>query len=183
MQMILGLDVSGTPRKWLTLEDAITYHAKNQVTWSLGDHTFRARGGYQSNGEQSIIETQSIIAIKGTGFDVKRRDVPLSNKTLFGRDRRDCAYCGHSFRDNQLSRDHITPKSRGGMDTWMNVVCACKHCNNKKDDRTPAEANMPLLFLPYVPSFNEKLLLENRYVLADQHDFLRSGLPKNSRLN
>ena len=179
---ILGLDVSGTPRKWLSFEEAIVYHAKHQVVWSLGENVFRARGGIQNSGKQSIIETSSIIAIKGTGFDVKRREVPLSNRTLFHRDRHDCAYCGHRFVSNQLSRDHIVPKSRGGLDTWTNVVTACKHCNNKKDDRLLIECDMQLLYLPYVPSFNEKLLIENRNILADQHEFLRAGLPKNSRL-
>lgn len=180
--LILGLDVSGSPRKWLTFEDAITYFAKGQVVWSLGDSVFKARGGYQNSGEQSIIETTSIIAIKGTGFDVKRREVPLSNRTLFGRDRHDCAYCGQRFVTNQLSRDHIVPKSRGGLDIWSNVVTACKHCNNKKDDRLLSECGMQLLYLPYVPSFSEKLILENRNILADQHEFLKASLPKNSRL-
>jgi 5-methylcytosine-specific restriction endonuclease McrA len=178
---ILGLDIAGHPRAWLSLNDAITAHAKGQVVWSLGDIVFRARGGYQNSGEQSIIETAGIISIRSDKFNMSDRNVPLSNKTLFGRDRHTCAYCGLTFRDNQLSRDHVIPKSRGGLDTWLNVVCACKWCNNKKDDRIPEEAEMPLLFLPYSPSFNEKLLLENRNIMGDQMDFLRQTLPKNSR--
>jgi 5-methylcytosine-specific restriction endonuclease McrA len=178
---ILGLDVAGHPRKWLSVEDAITYHAKDQVAWSLGDIVFRARGGYQSSGRQSIIETASIISIRSTKFDVRDRKVPVSNQTLFSRDRWNCAYCGLTFKASQLSRDHIIPKSRGGLDVWQNIICSCKWCNNKKDNRTPEEADMPLLFLPYLPAFGEKIILEGRNILGDQLDFLKKTLPKNSR--
>jgi len=180
---ILALDVAGHPRSWISFNDAITYHAKGQVVWQLGDNSFMARGGYQKDGRQSIIETNSIISIRSDKFNTSDRNVPLSNKTLFGRDRRTCGYCGQGFKDHQMSRDHIVPKSKGGTDTWMNVVAACRWCNCKKDDLTVVEAGMPLLYLPYVPSFSEKLLLENRNILGDQHDFLKQTLPKNSRLN
>ena len=179
--MILGLDIAGHPRSWIPFNDAVTYHSKNQVVWQLGENKFSARGGYQKDGRQSIIETSSIISIKSEKFNVTDRNVPLSNKTLFGRDKNNCAYCGRSFRDMQLSRDHIVPKSRGGTDTWMNVVSACRDCNCIKDDYLLSEIDMPLLFLPYVPSFSEKLLLENRNILSDQMDFLLATLPKNSR--
>ena len=178
---ILGLDVAGHPRKWLSVNDAITYHAKGQVAWSLGETVFRARGGFQNSGVQSIIETSGIISIRSDKFNMSDRNVPMSNKILFGRDRHTCAYCGLTFKDHQLSRDHIVPRSKGGLDMWMNVVCACKWCNNKKDDMTPDRANMPLLFLPYQPVFSEKLLLENRNILGDQMEFLQQSLPKNSR--
>lgn len=181
--MILGLDVSGQPRNWLSVEDAITHYAKEQVAWELGDHVFTARGGYQKSGLQSVLSTAPIISIKSGKYSAPDRNVPLTNKTLFGRDRCTCGYCGLTFKESGLSRDHIHPKSKGGTDTWMNVVTACRWCNNKKDDRTTDQANMHLLFLPYVPSFNEKLLLENRNILQDQHDFLKATLPKTSRQN
>lgn len=181
-QLILGLDVSGHPRRWLTLEDAVTYHAKNQVAWEFGSEKFIARGGIQNDGTQSVIETASVIAIKGQGFEVKRRDVPLTNRTLFGRDRSICAYCGKTFKHHNLSRDHIVPKSRGGLDVWTNVVTACKDCNCDKDDQLLSECGMDLLYVPYVPSFSEKLILENRFILFDQMEMLKHHLPKHSRL-
>jgi len=52
-----------------------------------------------------------------------------------------------------LTVDHIIPKSRGGQDTWENLVAACSDCNNKKADRTPEEARMKLLSLPRKPSY------------------------------
>jgi 5-methylcytosine-specific restriction endonuclease McrA len=185
MTKILALDVGGTPRSWISLNDAITYHAKGNVAWQWGDSRFTARGGYQKNGEQSVIETAGIIAVKAeSGFAIEkvRKEVVLSNRTLFGRDCDTCAYCGRSFGRNKLSRDHIHPKSKGGQDVWMNVVTACRDCNCDKDDLTLKEAGMELLYLPYVPNYAEKLLLEGHRILADQMDFLRERLPKNSRL-
>lgn len=184
MTQILKLDAGGVPQAWISLNDAISYHATDSVAWQYGDHEFVYRGGYQ-DGKQSIIKTASIIAVKSeTGFAVEkvRKDVVLTNRTLFGRDRYTCAYCGRTFAPRQLSRDHIVPTSRGGLNVWMNCVSACFDCNCDKDDRMLSECGMHLLYVPYVPSHAERLILEGRNVLSDQMDFLRSRLGKNSRL-
>jgi 5-methylcytosine-specific restriction endonuclease McrA len=75
------------------------------------------------------------------------------------------------------------PESRGGRWTWMNLVTACGPCNGRKADRTPEEAGMPLLYLPYVPNRFEAFLLAGRHVRADVHEWLAARLPKDSRLN
>ena len=74
------------------------------------------------------------------------------------------------------------PVSKGGRDIWENVVSACFHCNSRKGNRTPQQASMPLLAVPYRPSWVEHLILSNRNILADQMAFLKSQLPKNTRL-
>jgi hypothetical protein len=186
MTRILALDVGGTPRSWISLEQAACYHATNSVAWQWGEEKFVLRGGYQNDGTQSVIETSSIIAVKsqsGFSMDKIHKEVVLSNRTLFGRDRNTCAYCGREFGPSKLSRDHIHPRSRGGLDVWTNVVTACRDCNCDKDDQTLKEAGMELLYLPYVPSHAEKLLLEGHKILNDQMIFLKERLPKNSRLN
>lgn len=81
------------------------------------------------------------------------RKVPLriqeaTRKNIFIRDRKTCQYCGHVFNENKLTLDHVHPKSRGGKSDWQNLVAACQPCNLKKADRTPVEANMPLLKIP-----------------------------------
>lgn len=181
---ILALDIGGTPRQWISSDEAITYHAKNLVAWTLGDIIAKYRGGVQDDGKRSYLESPSIIAIKGHGFDPsKHQKVKLTNKTLFGRDRYVCAYCGDNFYNHHsLSRDHIMPMSRGGSDTWMNVVTACKECNLEKGNKTLKEANMELLYVPYVPNHFENLILQNRNILADQMDYLLTGIPKHSRI-
>ena len=71
------------------------------------------------------------------------------------------------------------PLSKGGLDIWENVVSACHHCNSHKGNRTPQQAAMPLLAVPYRPSWIEHLILSNRNILADQMAFLKAQLPRN----
>jgi 5-methylcytosine-specific restriction endonuclease McrA len=181
---VLALDISGIPRKWVSFEDAITYKAKNLVAWTLGDVVAKYNGGYQKDGSRSYLETHSIIAIKGSGYAPGRYPaVSLTNRTLFARDKNICAFCGNHFTGNNiLSRDHIMPRSRGGEDTWMNSVTACRPCNQRKGSKTLKEARMELLYLPYVPNHYENLILLNRSILGDQMEYLLSGVPKNSRI-
>lgn len=181
---VLALDISGIPRQWISYDDAITYQAKKSVAWSMGSIVARYHGGVQRDGTISYLETPSIIAIKGHGFDPYRHStVTLTNRTLFGRDRNMCAYCGVTHKNHyHLSRDHITPRSRGGVNVWMNVVTACKVCNMRKGNKTLKEAKMELLYAPYVPSHHENMILQNRNILADQMEYLLAGLPKHSRI-
>jgi len=184
--MILELDPSGTPRGWLAIEEAITCHARGQVAWSIGETVRTFRGGLSRlTGERSQLSTASIIATRGLPALARaaRREPTLLNAALFARDRHVCAYCGGHFRDRDLSRDHVVPLSRGGADRWMNVVTACRACNSRKDNRSPEAARMPLLYLPYVPSRHEHLILQNRRILSDQMDYLMARVPRTSRLH
>jgi len=65
----------------------------------------------------------------------------------------------------------------------MNVVTACRACNQRKGNRTPEEAHMHLLYAPYVPNRAEFLILANRRILADQMEFLLASVPRSSRLH
>jgi hypothetical protein len=181
---ILALDISGVPQKWINYEDAITYHAKKSVAWSMGEVVARFRGGVQRNGETSYIETTSIIAIRGHGFDISKRSlVGLSNRTLFGRDKMICAYCGGKFPNyKDLSRDHIVPVSRGGLNTWKNCVTSCKSCNSTKNNKLLSELGWELLYVPYSPNHAENMILLGRNILADQMNYLTQMVPKHSRL-
>jgi 5-methylcytosine-specific restriction endonuclease McrA len=181
---VLALDISGTPRQWISLDDAISYQATDSVAWSMGDIVGKYRGGVQKDGTQSYLETPSIIAIKGRAFNPYRHSqVALTNRTLFGRDRHVCAYCGGHFPNyNHLSRDHIHPVSKGGENVWMNVVTSCKECNAKKGAKTLKEARLELLYVPYEPNHYENMILQNRTIRADQMDYLLAGVPKHSRI-
>jgi 5-methylcytosine-specific restriction endonuclease McrA len=77
--------------------------------------------------------------------------VSPTRKLILKRDNYTCAYCGKTGS----TIDHIQPQSRGGQNTWLNLVTACQKCNNVKDDRTPKEAKMKLLFEPREPKFSE----------------------------
>jgi hypothetical protein len=74
---------------------------------------------------------------------------------IYKRDQGMCAYCGKKIKVGESTIDHVFPKSRGGKNTWLNLVLSCQKCNTKKADRTPAEAGMNLLVKPYVPKMYE----------------------------
>ncbi len=101
--------------------------------------------------------------------------VPFNRKNLFIRDGNRCRYCGNNGNKETLTFDHVLPESRGGQTCWENAVTACRSCNNRKDDRTPAEAGMPFIdrgFRPYRPTvmefFATRLKLEGLEGVLDE---------------
>ena len=143
--LILTLDTHGVPHRWITWQHACYYYAKNQIAWTLGERAFTVYGGLNRvTGQRSEITASSIIAVKGKAMAMKsfNQVPPLNNRELFHRDRQICAYCGTMLPISRLTRDHIVPFSRGGRDSWMNVVTACRHCNGHKRNRLPEESGM-----------------------------------------
>ena len=107
--LVLAVDMAGLPQAWVELEEAITYHAKQMVAWSIGREVREFRGGWQKNGARSRIATRSILAIKGSGAGAHRHAPGLTNQMLFVRDRQVCAYCGGRFMPK-----FKPPPERGG---------------------------------------------------------------------
>lgn len=81
-----------------------------------------------------------------------RNTVKFNRRNVFLRDGHRCQYCGKRCSTGRLSLDHVVPRSRGGADSWENIVCACLTCNVRKGGRTPLEAGMRLLRLPVKPA-------------------------------
>lgn len=183
--LILRLDVTGQPLRWIPWQEAITLQVKEMIAWDAGDTEFTFRGGVNRvTGARSTLRVSSIIAVKGHSRAVPGREQvpPLSNRALFLRDAYLCMYCGRECPEHWLTRDHLLPLSRNGRDTWSNVVSACRSCNHAKGARTPDEASMPLLAVPYVPNRAEYLVLSNKRILADQMEFLKKRFRRGSRL-
>ncbi len=175
--LILRLDISGAPMRWIPWQHAVSLYTRDMVGWSVGEHVFTFHGGISRvTGQRSRVMVNSIIAIKRASRHqpCERSIPPLTNRELFLRDANICMYCGREFSDAELTRDHVLPLSRGGKDRWSNVVTACKGCNMQKGNRTPDSARMPLLAVPYVPNWAEYLALSNRRILADQMEFLKT---------
>lgn len=175
------------PLEWIGYQHAVRLITLGQVSYSLGRPVFRIHGGINAlTGLQSVVEVNAIIASLGTHphehlFSTSYTP-PLSNKALFRRDQCLCLYCGEQFPNFMLSRDHVKPLSQGGADTWVNVVTACKRCNNHKAGRTPEQAGMELLAIPFKPTHAEYVYLQGRGILADQMEFLLAHFPRNSVL-
>ena len=170
---ILRTTAAGFPQSWISVEEAASDIAANRMLYGFGQSGVVLRGGINRLGRRSELSIPAILATRGTQ---DASGVPaLCRATLYSRDRYLCQYCGHRFQAHRLTYDHIVPRSRGGPHCWTNVVAACGPCNHFKNDRTPEEAGMPLLGVPYEPNRYEYLVLANRRVLADQMDFLQRG--------
>lgn len=103
--------------------------------------------------------------VRGVGFDLQaprvirlvdcdrgpRQGLRFNRRNVFARDGNVCQYCGRHFPTSELSLDHVMPRSRGGVTSWENIVCACVACNVSKGGRTPAEARMQLIRQPVKP--------------------------------
>jgi 5-methylcytosine-specific restriction endonuclease McrA len=75
------------------------------------------------------------------------RLIPVSRRGVLRRDGQRCAYCAGSAN----TIDHVLPRSRGGQDSWENLVACCLHCNNAKGNRTPSEMGWHLRVRPKPP--------------------------------
>ena len=116
----------------------------------------------------SVVALRSYIALP--------RRPALSRSNLFLRDQFRCQYCGQRFKSEQLTFDHLVPRSRGGRTCWENVVTACQYCNLLKGSRLPHEARMFPRQRPAQPS--TYMLQENgrgfppNYLHQSWRDFL-----------
>ena len=183
-QQILRTDVSGMPLEWVTYQDAVRLYFNDQIAYTCGSNIMTIRGGINAiTNLRSKVDVNSIIATYGNNKILSEQYAPpLNNTTLFRRDDHLCLYCGNKFKTEDLSRDHVTPLFQGGRDLWVNVVSACKRCNNAKAGRTPEQANMKLLAIPFVPTHAEYIFLQGKVILFDQMEFLKQHFPRSSPL-
>jgi 5-methylcytosine-specific restriction endonuclease McrA len=110
-------------------------------------------------------EQDDVIPIVGGGLRVPRvvhlqrydrtprLTVRLTRRNLMFRDAHQCQYCGKRPPLRELNIDHVLPRSRGGPDSWENLVTACRVCNLRKGWKTPDEANMRLARRPFRPKW------------------------------
>jgi len=114
---------------------------------------------------RSAFRTPDEDWVRGVGFDLQaprvirlvacdrgpRQGLRFNRRNVFARDGNQCQYCGRGFPTSELSLDHVVPRSRGGITSWENIVCACVGCNVRKGGRTPHEARMQLIRQPIKP--------------------------------
>ena len=180
---VLALTSDGRPHQWLSWQDAVTAKYKGLIAYEFGDEESSYFGGTSRlTGNRSQVDIGSIIALKGQ-FKFQKRTPALTNANLFKRDLHMCGYCGRVATSNLiLTRDHIVPVSRGGKDVWNNCITSCKKCNNLKDDKLLADTELELMWVPYTPTRDEQLIMQNRNILFDQAKFLLDFVPEHSRM-
>jgi len=107
--------------------------------------------------EERVVPCPSVIRLVRYVHVPYRFRRQVTNTFLFARDDYTCQYCGRRKSDLRgrqfLTRDHIRPISRGGLNTWDNVVTSCSTCNNRKGGRLPSEAGLALLHEPTEPNY------------------------------
>lgn len=98
----------------------------------------------------TVLVVPSVIRLRKYVRRPRVHPVPFNRRNVLRRDTFTCQYCGSR---EELTLDHVLPRSRGGGHGWDNVVTACRSCNQRKGSRTPEEAGMPLHTPPYAPTF------------------------------
>jgi 5-methylcytosine-specific restriction endonuclease McrA len=139
---VLLLNASYEPLSLVTAPKALA------LVWRRVAETLETDSGVQIRSARFVFDAPSVIRLTQY-IDVRSRRNRISNRhRIFARDRHRCQYCGRRGTTFDLTLDHILPKSRGGRTMAENLVTACQVCNNRKGDRTPEEARMPLLTNP-----------------------------------
>src|ERR1039458_1505747 len=180
-QMVLRTDVAGMPLEWIDYREAARLYHQDQIAYTCGSLLYRLYGGVNArSGRRTVLEVSSIVATVGhTGNPGNTRHdyvPPLNNETLFRRDAYLCMYCAQRFPSRELSRDHVRPFSQRGIAAW-------RRCNNEKAWRTPEQAKMQLIAVPFTPTYAEYIFLKGRRVLADQMEYLLAHFPRHSPLH
>ena len=94
----------------------------------------------------------SVIILREYVYVPHRRSKSPCKKNVYRRDENRCQYCACHLNYKNASIDHVMPRSRGGDNSWTNIVSSCKTCNRRKGNRTPEEAGMPLRRKPEAPT-------------------------------
>jgi len=149
----LLLNIGYEPIRLIDWRDAITkwFLGKVDLVESYPNRPLRSRF--------ISMNIPAVVRIK-YGYHKYCTEVSFDRYHIYARDGWRCQYCGNKFSERHLTYDHVIPKCRGGKRDWLNIVTACETCNNKKADRTPEEAEMPLLQRPTKPRWMPNLLVE-----------------------
>lgn len=128
--------------------------------------------------DNTNIEYPSILRlrepIKRSTFNFYEKLISFNKYSLAKRDNNECQYCGKKLLFNEITIDHIIPRSRGGKNSFLNCVVSCMPCNNRKDSKTLEEAGLKLIKKPAIPSFSKKDYIIDPSIEwhPDWHNFL-----------
>ena len=144
--MALKLDASYRPIEVIDALDAL-------VMCIIGKATPVETYDKKIKSTTKAFDLPAVIVLK-TVVKFRFTTVACNRQNIIWRDGNQCQYCANFFPDDKLTMDHVIPKSRGGKNTWENLVAACKKCNQKKGSRTTNESGMHPLKKPIRPKAN-----------------------------
>lgn len=117
---------------------------------------------------QDIFKLPSVLRLRRYVHKQHHDGIRFCRENIYLRDEYACQYCGERLPYKKLTIDHVLPVSRKGENTWKNVVTACSPCNNKKANKTPQEAKMPLSCKPVKPKhLPNRVLDKHQTILPD----------------
>lgn len=144
-----------------------------QYTWEDWSQLRPAEGESFVQTLRSRLRVPEVVTL--VHYDrVPASSVTFSRRNIFKRDRYTCQYCGAQPGSEELTIDHVLPRSRGGPSSWDNCVLACLTCNKRKADRTPAEAGVRLARQPVRPHW-KPLYAEHSTRIASWSKFLNEA--------
>lgn len=126
-----------------------TYELHDLDSWAS---LSRLKNGPLIHGVSITLPVPEVVILTDTDVYPQPR-VVFSRRNIFKRDHYTCQYCGARPKLPELTIDHVIPRSRGGKSAWINCVVSCRHCNEKKGNRTPVEAKMRLAHEPKRPAW------------------------------
>jgi len=120
-----------------------------------------------------VVKVPAVIRLR-KAFRRHAKPVKFSRVNIYARDGHRCQYCGVRCSIDELTYDHVTPRSRGGRTTWENIVSCCCACNARKANRTPVEARMALRAAPVRPAWMPavQIRVSNRSVPDAWRDYV-----------
>ncbi len=145
MESCLLLNASYEPLKIISWQHAMCLWVRERVE-ILETHDREAKAVRFSFRLPSVVRLLRYVHIK------RQEHVAFTRANIYARDQHECQYCGERQATEDLTFDHVIPVAQGGTKSWENIVTACVDCNRRKDNRTPAEAGMPLLKTPCRPT-------------------------------
>ncbi len=149
----LLLNASYEPMQIVTWQKALVLWFQGKVE-ILEYHSAFARSVQRKFQLPSVLRLKTYVRPRTAGA------VRFCRENVYIRDNYTCQYCGNKFSHRNLTLDHVIPASHNGPKNWTNVVSACRDCNQKKANRTPRTANMPLLNEPRAPNWKPALQIE-----------------------
>ncbi len=141
LKLISSHDEDGIPKARVVDEDLSVYEWDEWLEMPPGESFIRS--------PSRRIKIPSVIICRNK--TLPRMYASFTKSAVFIRDKNQCQYCKTNLTSKKMTIDHVIPRSRGGKNNWFNCVTSCVGCNNYKGDRTPDEANMPLIKLPGKP--------------------------------